>query len=418
MLLDTLTDEAVLCKSCYEDLYDLFQVQNHDLTRECTVEEIRQTSSVTKQCDCCSLHIVRKHVMYIISVPRDVLNAIGDQLSEDIKGCLYCEGEERAHYESVFNDDPFDPTSRIEVARGTEISHYLYDQGVPDQFTGMFTALIQCRCGYGRERAHPDHNPTGGIFTGYDEVYTRQDMQEFYGFHDEEFCEFGERYSEQFTAQDLYEFRNHLMEYPMLGASHPTGQAIYQTLLKHFEAKEYSVLKPGHVDLFRGRTHKKDTDKAYEFHQMWTPPKGMPQHGRYNMIGVPVLYVADKLEAIAYEIHPAHDDVIDIAQLQITTDLTVFDIGQFDPSFSGFFSQPNEESKALKMAYLLPNYIGTCCSHIGYDGVKFSGVHDKEFVYTNYALFRVEANRQIKISHIDTYIPEINIRLDRENFPF
>jgi hypothetical protein len=96
------------------------------------------------------------------------------------------------------------------------------------------------------------------------------------------------------------------------------------------------------------------------------------------------------LEAIPYEINPSHEDVIDVAQFELKRELKIFDIGSFDPEFRGFFCEKNGETKLLKQAYLLPNYIGACCSLIGYDGVKYEGNHTK-IRYTNYALFNINS---------------------------
>ena len=80
--------------------------------------------------------------------------------------------------------------------------------------------------------------------------------------------------------------------------------------------------------------------------------------------------------------------------------------------FEGFFSEKNEESSPLKTAYLLPNYIGTCCSFIGYNGVKYNGVHQtKANPYTNYALFNVESGTDLAITRFWSYTLEITYEL-------
>lgn len=118
---------------------------------------------------------------------------------------------------------------------------------------------------------------------------------------------------------------------------------------------------------------------------MWAPPVGKFNHGRYNAIGVPVLYLTDDIGAVSYEIHAADDEMIDIAEFKIEKDLLLFDIGVFDNGFEGFFEENSADSRMLQLL----NFIGACCSLIGYDGVKYGGVREAG-TYTNYALFTEE----------------------------
>jgi len=147
---------------------------------------------------------------------------------------------------------------------------------------------------------------------------------------------------------------------------------------------------------------------------MWAPPEGLPGHGRFNSIGVPVLYLTDKIEAVPYEVHPGHDQVLDVAEFIIQRELKLFDIGSFDPDFQGFFYEKNEDTKNLKSAYLLPNFIGTCCSHIGYDGVKYEGVQRNNLPkYVNFALFTAQENDNLIITKVTAYKPIIQIALEK-----
>ncbi|MOA11207.1 hypothetical protein D3C78_1311390 [compost metagenome] len=80
----------------------------------------------------------------------------------------------------------------------------------------------------------------------------------------------------------------------------------------------------------------------------------------------------------------------------------------FDMEFQGFFSEKNEESSPLKTAYLLPNFIGTCCSFIGYNGIKYRGVHGSNSnPYMNYALFNVEPDIDLSIVEFKSYTPKV-----------
>ncbi|MEK3705737.1 RES domain-containing protein [Paenibacillus sp. FSL R7-0198] len=178
---------------------------------------------------------------------------------------------------------------------------------------------------------------------------------------------------------------------------------------------EYSVIHVDGSSLYRGRTRKKDSKEAYNKDGMWSPPAGKPQHGRFNAIGVPVLYVTNDSQAIPYEVNPSHEDVIDIAEFKVTQDLKVFDIGNFDSEFQGFFNEKNEGTDLLKQAYLLPNYIGSCCSSIGYAGVKYEGVHS-DLKYTNFALFEAREKGDVEVSDkVTTYTVGLTYEISKRS---
>lgn len=304
----------------------------------------------------------------------------------------------------------------MEPSSGISVGEYLYHQGVPEELNELMCEHIQCPCGHGRYTADPN-NPNSGQFDLSDDIYTKRDVAEFWGY--EYFCQFSKQYGETLEVDDLKEFKVYLSKHPMLAFRHEVGQAIYRTLEKHFAAKAYERLTPEVGTLYRGRTRKRDSKNAYSKDEMWSPPSGLPQHGRYNSVGVPVLYVSDHLESIPYEIHPTHEDVIDIGEFQLQKkEWILFDLGSFDPTFQGFFSEVNEETKTVKQAYLLPNYIGTCCSDIGYHGVKYEGVHGDRLRYTNYALFNFKPDVDITVNQVISYAPQFTIGLCSQKFPF
>lgn len=408
--------DATLCSSCGRVLYEFLKSKGYNVLQNGTMMQENCCTDAEEQltCDNCSIDILENDIYYVVNIEDELLAEVADIISEDIGGCEHCEGNERGYFVHKFNNDPFDRSSRIDFddVREMNVSEYLYDQGVPEEFHELFARFIVCPCGYGRHPMHPKHNPNGGIFELHDDIYTKQGIAEFWGFDNLAFCKFAQNYGETFTVDDLLDFREFLIKYPMLAYKHPTGQAIYNVLLKHFEAKDYTILKPGHISFYRGRTRKKDSNGAYTKEQMWSPPLGEPHHGRFNTVGVPVLYVCDHLEAVPYEINPSHEDVVDIAEFELQKELKIFDIGSFDPDFQGFFCEKSGETKILKQAYLLPNYIGACCSEIGYDGVKYEGVHT-QIKYTNYALFDVNKDDNVLVikGYIKTFVPNLSYSL-------
>ncbi|GAA0853909.1 RES domain-containing protein [Paenibacillus glucanolyticus] len=406
--------ETMLCSTCGEIVIDFTKKYGYHLL-ESQDDCHEQTHDGIESLDCegCDRDIEEEEVYFILSVDDTTLNDIADKVGENISGCSYCEGEERAYFVHAFNDDPFDPSSRMEEPEGMSVESYLFDQDVPEELHSLMTKHLECKCGRGRDGYRPD-DITGGVFSPSDEIYTKNDVVDFWGYDYETFSDFSAKYGENIEVDDLINFKKYLSKYPMLALKHPTGRAIYSTLEKHYTAKEYHVLSPEIGTLYRGRTRKRDNSNVFTDKDMWSPPAGLPQHGRYNCIGVPVLYVCDNVDAVPYEIHPTHDDVIDIGEFQILEDeLHLFDLGSFDPYFQGFFNEENEETKILKQAYLLPNFIGTCCSAIGYHGVKYEGVHRNRFSYTNFALFNITPGKDIKVNEVISYSPQFTITMEK-----
>ncbi|ADO59809.1 hypothetical protein [Paenibacillus polymyxa] len=404
--------ETILCHNCGEIVIVFFEKYGYKLVEmlpECVKKEHDGIEGLC--CACCDEEIQVMDNYYIFTVGDEIIDEIADRVGEDMGGCEHCEGEKRWNLVNAYNNDPYDKSSRMDSPEGMSISAYLYDQDVPEELFQILCTHIQCKCSYGRESGHSD-DFYGGIFDLNDEIYTKRDIEDYWGFKYEAFSEFSQQYEETIEVEALHQFKTHLSHYPMLALEHKTGRAIYRTLKKHFDAKGYTVLTNGLAKLYRGRTRRMDTSVPLEKHQMWAPPVGLPQHGRYNCVGIPVLYVTDCLESIPYEIHPTHEDIIDIGEFRITKDeLFIFDLGSFEPTFQGFFNEMNEETKLVKEAYLLPNFIGTCCSYIGYHGIKYEGVHGEKLSYTNYALFNIESEEDIKINNIISYKPQFTIEM-------
>lgn len=403
------------CNTCFDFLEEAAKAL--DITSDDLGTEIELGESTI--CDICNSEVSQDGQAFLVS--QDILVYMANILSEDIAGCQYCEGGRRWSIVNAYNNDPFDKSSRMDesVTEGTSVSEYLQENGVPYELVQLFSELVVCRCGYGREEAHHRHNPDGGVFDADDDLFTQGSIDDFWGFEGfdiPEFLEFTEQYGIDLSTDDFKDFRDHLIQYPMLGSEHETGKKILEALKEHFKENNYVALQTS-TRLYRGRTRKRDSQGPYSVDGMWSPPSGLPQHGRFNTIGVPVLYVTDKLDGLPFEVHPASDDLLDVAEFELMRELKLFDIGEFNREFAGFFNEVNEESKPLKKAYLLPNFIGTCCSYIGYDGVKYNGVHQSAGKYTNYALFNMDRMHLPASKSIITYDPGISYSLKIQQSP-
>lgn len=410
---------SVICRSCFDDLIEVINRLNIKVGINRRPRTIREKEKTKYNCLLCNLKL-KAYVEYYSEeyfeekiIPIFVL--IGGELSKKIYGCFKCVGAQLDYDVYRWNKDEEDPSNFIENNAGQTVESFLWEKGIDDKFHKLILKHLRCQtCHYGEDPIDYSHNPDGGTFESYDQVYDEHETNSVFGLDDFDFIEFSQfaqKYNIDLSWQELHEFKQHLLKYPLLAYKHETGKKVYDLLQKHYEKRDYIELRSG-TQLFRGRARKKDRKHVFGEDEIWNPPEGLPQHGRYNAVGISVLYLSNRMKAIPYEIHPLNDENIDIALFKTRKKLKLFNIGLFDHSFQGFFNEINEESKPLKKAYLLTNYIGNCCAEIGFHGVAYQGVSDRK--YTNYALFNFEKNNEIRIVEVVSCEVEIIYNLKTE----
>lgn len=395
--------ENIVCATCCKELKFLFQKRGFSINQNFDEYHINLSVDEVIHCEFCQ----RKIENYtILSVLDEGLEQLGDFLSNGIEGCERCEGQNRTEMEWI---------GRIESdgrLHDSNLKNYLCDNNIPQKFHFIFVGLVNCeKCGSGRG-AELDNNSKTITFSLDTLIYTRESIRDYWGL---DYIDFGDtsrflaNYNMELHSFSFFGFKEFLMDYPMLAIKHFVGEMIYKALEEHFATAQYIYLAEGISPLYRGRARKSDSAKIYTPDEMWAPPPGLPQHGRFNPIGISVLYLTDHAEAIPYEIHASQDEQIDIVEFQVVKPLKLFDMQQFSSEFEGFFTESNVDSKILKEDYLLPNFIGNCCQHIGYDGVKYTGVQrQSELNYTNYALF-AKSKDHVHMEPVQTY--DVNVKL-------
>ncbi|MFD2924483.1 RES domain-containing protein [Halobacillus naozhouensis] len=317
---------------------------------------------------------------------------IGEFLSTKVEKCNKCsDGEIIESFHWAMNKE--DGTDNY---TGTTFYDFIGDYGISD-FSLKETILqyIQCSsCGYGADFDKDDFR----IFDINDKVLSEHEISEFFG--DEYGLDFTQlnsisnNYGIELSKSEVEDFINKISENPMLAYQYETGVKLYNLFKKIFYNDKVFILESG-TKIFRGRNRKKDEDKLSNT-QLWSPPIGNAGHGRYNLIGIPVLYCSNITEGIPYELNPLNNDYIDIGTFQINTPLKLLDISEmFNEEFGEYISSVNNESKKLKRGYLLTNFIKDCCASIGFNGIRYMGVGKEN--YYNYALFNYEQDREIKV---------------------
>ncbi len=340
---------------------------------------------------------------------EDFINAVIEKLAEIISKkihyCSHCsDGQDIERYLYILEKE-----DEIAPDYGTEIWEFLSEQGIYDY--GIKEKILNylycsgCKFGTGR------YDDVYEQFDPLDKVYTQQDIDDFYGLNYEDFADFAKSYELNISREEIQEFVEFLYDKPYLALLHKVGKEIYRVIEQHYKNKNYLVLEVGEK-LYRGRTRKKD-HSPFEPKDLWNPPKGSTSHGRYNAIGVSVLYCTDSINAIPYEIHPSHDENIDVATFMVEKPLFLFDVSSiFNEKFGDLISSTVLESKEQKKGYLLTNFIRDCCYDVGYHGIKYKGVGKGE--YYNFALFNFEKGVELSISdNVVTISPDVSYNISK-----
>ncbi|KUF32694.1 hypothetical protein AMR94_07635 [Bacillus sp. G3(2015)] len=311
---------------------------------------------------------------------RIVSEKIGDLLSEKFNYCSHCpSGQEIEALRYVAEKEEID--SLISDA-GEDLYDFLSENGVPESYRDSVLKNIVCpNCNHGVGCNYSD--PDNGYFELQDKVYTNEEIDSFWGFDEQAFIEIAKKYNIDIDPSKLSGFSDYLFERPLLAYKHPIGKELYKTLEKIYSQKDYFKLEID-VKLFRGRNRGKDK-KQYTSDVMWNPPKGETSHGRYNPVGISVLYCTDDIKGIPYEIEPKKNEVTDVATFTNRKVLNLLDIDEIFSGFEGFLSSENQESTNVRKGYLITNFIAICCIEIGFDGVKYNGANG--LGYYNYAFF-------------------------------
>lgn len=361
------------------------------------------------ECDNCEEGLVPGDLYIDTEYKECFLNSLsrflGNKLSNNIEYCSNCEGGEIEYRDFVYkNEFGKDHTQ----AQGMDMFEFLSENGVWDEtLMNLVIKELECQhCNYGE---YDDEFNFHFDFT--EKVYTEDDINSFYGVNIEELNKIGKIYDVEFHKDELDEFVNYLMEYPMLSLKHEVGKKFYEIFEKLFvEGKEILKVSEFH---YRGRKRYSD-EKVFDNDKLWLPPFGLPSHGRYNFVGKPVLYCTDNIDGIPYELNPVQVEEIDYGRFKVQKNLGVLNITSlFTEKFGEFVSSSNLESTLIKKTYLLTNFLSSCCEVMGFDGIKYKGT-SKNVDYYNYALFDMKPEKQLKIDEKKTM--RINVLYKKVNY--
>ncbi|PKP01947.1 MAG: hypothetical protein CVU11_13550 [Bacteroidetes bacterium HGW-Bacteroidetes-6] len=164
------------------------------------------------------------------------------------------------------------------------------------------------------------------------------------------------------------------------------------------------------LSLYRGRIlDKTDINKS----DLLPPPPNFTNEGRYNHIGIPVLYAADKEITCFNELRKPIQN-LHLAEFKIQKQLKLLDltsVEEFDSIdennllkaivLSSVASAKAEDGSKYKPEYYFTRFISDCCKYLKFDGIIYPSVQIGEG--NNYVFFETTLLNEYNIQIIKKY---------------
>jgi RES domain len=364
---------------CHSDLFHSFKLLDEDYVPG--VEVVSEYDDELEECPICQTPLMNDD--YIVVDEENFLDEslkyLAKKINAEIYECQSCNWT-IIPYEQR-NGDPLD----LNMVGILVDSYY-----IPSDLQTRIYSHLKCRCG---NPVNPD-----------DPYVTEGEIKDWFN-EDIEFI------IETFnvSSEETREFIEFLQENPMLGLSHPIGKTIFDKI-KSSDFSGIEEIKPGTI-FYRGRTRNK-YQRLVPFieEELWNPPIGIPQQGRYNPPGVTNLYLGNKRDAVLLEISPSNLDIVDIAEFEITGEFKVFNSTKTDIDiFAGMVKDNNGYTSSYE--YIFPNFLSQCLAYHGFNGIVYSSVKDPEAL--NLCLFNFQKNVDICMTKIHT---NENVSFDDDPF--
>ncbi|AJI25577.1 RES family NAD+ phosphorylase (plasmid) [Priestia megaterium] len=370
------------CQSCcYPQLFETFSYLNEDYVPGAT--RVKQYDNEVEFCPICEIVLLEDD--YIVTNKEDFLEEaiefLAQKINYNIKECQYCNGT-IIPYEQQYGDS-------LNLNLVSELVDEYY---IPTELQPQIYSKLKCSCG----------NPVNSD----DPYVSEQEIKDWFG---DEFDFIIKTFG--ISAEETGEFILFLQEHPMLGLEHNIGKTILDKIKKR-DFPFIETIKESTV-YYRGRT-RNQFQRMVPFiaEELWNPPIGFPQQGRFNPPGVTNLYLASEREVVLKEISPQKNDIVDIAEFEIIKDLKVFNSTKSDIDI--FASMANDQHHlSFSYEYIFPNFLAQCLSFCGFNGIIYKSVQSENGV--NLCLFNFNKDTDIRMNKIHT---NANIQISDKEDPF
>lgn len=202
-----------------------------------------------------------------------------------------------------------------------------------------------------------------------------------------------------------YELKNIINETPFIVLKNELATETFNLIEKIFNAIEPVSIKD---TFFRGRIIDHRDAIGLDF---LAPPRNVTKDGRYNHIGVPVIYSANNKDTCYNELRKPENDLW-ISEFTINDDLKLLDLNEIEDYsadgnllqaivWSSLTSAKTKDDDWHKPEYHFTRFISDCCKYLGFDGIKYPSVQIGSG--HNYVFFEKNLLTEEKIKKIYKY---------------
>lgn len=180
---------------------------------------------------------------------------------------------------------------------------------------------------------------------------------------------------EEIKFSELVGFESELVDDPCFtfARDNAVGEKIYQ-IIKGWN----SFIDFDKESYFHARSLGED-DQTYTDQEMLRAPAFMSKHGRYNPVGKACYYFAESSNGAVREVSKhmgGKKTRIQVVEIKPIKKIKMIDLSKKVTKNNEFmthmrYSVDNDDSRLIKQKYLLPNYVASCCKHLGIDGIKY-----------------------------------------------
>ena len=178
---------------------------------------------------------------------------------------------------------------------------------------------------------------------------------------------------ESISLSEATNFINFLAKYPYLAFKESIGKRIFNEIENIAETNLIDIKEQV---LYRARPWEKDREMHFLDSEMWEPPYGRSEVGRFNPIGINYLYMAENKEIASLEINSPQK--LSIMEVTVASSIKVLDLTSKTSPIFELCNKKNIGSYTNPSEYLLPNYIAQCCAYLERkNGMKVEGIKYK-----------------------------------------
>lgn len=415
----------MICINCKDykllTYFEEYIVSNSPLEASCFIDIFDSSITIATEdllCPCCG-HIISKEEHYIddeTDLYNQILQFFSNKIMDDIDSCEQC--GQGADIQGMFpsikscysdqEDNPLELFNKINTSSTLEdlLNDLFYEQA--DYWSPYYEDIInhiECpHCGNGSGIDY-DEKINYGTFDLYTELYTHADIEQFnHEFYGDELKDINNQineFAQNISIDELILLKDRYLSNKLFISENPIFLKLVHYISKLFsETKGYELSE--NRTIFRARTAPIGTilDKS----ELWEVPNIYASHGRYNDIGISILYCANNKEATKNEITLPLNHAYNIATITTHKSFLLFPINYiFNGDFQGLIDEavPSSMSSIIfKKQYIISNIVSAICMKVGFDGIVYRSTKDK--ISINYALFcTYEKNEDINILRVD-----------------